>query len=131
MRLPFRREEAVAVARFAVAFEVIALAIAGALGVVHAALARSAFIDAFLLWTFVLFLLVLMYAVLSGPGLFLSRPKFAAVGPGSRDRWRQWLAAPPVSGDREFYELVLYTGLAFLLLAAATGIGALARLLGG
>jgi len=131
MRLPFRREEAVAVARFAVAFEVIALAVAGVLGIVHAAVARSEFLDAFFLWTFVLFFLVLIYAVLSGPGLFLSRPKFAAVGPESRVRWRRWLAAPPVGTDREFYELVLYTGLGFLLLAIATAIGALARLLGG
>jgi len=131
MRLPFRREEAVALARFAVAFEIVALAIAGVLGLVHTALARSPFIDAFLLWTFVLFFLVLIYATLSGPGLFLSRPRFAAVGPESGVRWRRWLAAPPVGKDREFYELVLYTGLGFLLLVIATGIGALARVLGG
>jgi len=131
MRLPFRREEAVAVARFAVAFEVVALAVAGVLGLVHAALTGTDFLETLSLWTFVLFFLILIYAVLSGPGLFLSRPKFAAVGPGSRARWRRWLAAPPVGTDREFNELVLYTGLAFLLLVIATGIGALGRLLGG
>jgi len=131
MHVPIRREEAIWLARFVFAFEVVALAIAGLLGIVHGAITRTDPVEAFFLWTFLLFLLILIYAVLSGPGMFLSRPKFAVIGPEGARRWRRWLSTPQIGTDREFFELVLYAGLGFLLLAIATGIGALARVLRG
>ncbi len=124
MRFPPRRDDLVFLARLVLIVEGGALLVAFLLGVVHASLTGSSLLDSFLLTTFVIFLLMIVYAVLSGPGMFLSRPKFAPLGPEGQRRWRTWLTVPP-RPDREFYELVLYTGLAFLLLAIATGIGAL------
>lgn len=127
MPLSERRDDVLRLVRFATLVEGIALGVAFALAEIHAVLTRTRLVDSFFLMTFAIFLLLLIYGLLSGPGMFLSRPKLAPVGPEGQRRWRQWLAAPPVGPDREFFELVLYTGLAFLLLAIATGIGALVR----
>ncbi len=124
MRLPMRREDIVQLARFAVFVEGVGLIVAMILGVAHAVVTRSRLIDSFLLMVFVPFLLLFAVALLSGPGAFLARPKFAPMGSVGRTRWRAWLSAPQIGRDQEFFDLVLYTGLAFLLLAIATGIGA-------
>jgi MFS-type transporter involved in bile tolerance (Atg22 family) len=123
MRLP-SREELLRLGRFVLLTEGIALTVAAVLGAIHSAATRTRFLDSYLLVVFLIFLFFLAMGVLSGPGLFLSRPKFAPVGPEASGRWREWLSAPQIGGDREFFDLVLYVGLGFLLLAIATGIGA-------
>lgn len=131
MRLPIGRADVVRLARFALAVEGTALLAAFVVGLVVTVLRPMALLDAFLLIVFLIFLLLFVYALLSGPGLFLSRPRFVPLAPGPQGRIRAWLTPPTPAGDREFFELVLYVGLAFLLLAIATGIAALAQRLGG
>ena len=130
MRFPMSRDDLAWLGRFALAVEGAALLVAFVLGVIRAIITRSPLLDSFLLMTFLVFLFMIVIAVLSGPGMFLSRPKFAPLGPEARARWRGWLSVPQVGKDQEFFELVLLTGLAFLLLAIATGIGALVGALG-
>lgn len=125
MRLAIPRENVARVARLAVTVEAVALLAALVLGVAYSALTATAPLDSFLLMAFVIFVLMLIFAVLSGPGMFHARPKFVPVSPEGRGRWRAWLSVPQVGKDQPFFELVLFTGLAFLLLVIATGIGAL------
>lgn len=122
---PPSREELLRLGRFILVVEGIALAAAAILGAVHSTATRARFLDSFLLMVFILFLLFVGLGVLSGPGLFLSRPRFAPLGPDAPRRWQAWLAVPQIGGDQEFFDLVLYLGMGFLLLAIATGIGAL------
>jgi hypothetical protein len=124
MRVP-SPGELLRLGRFVAAVEGTALAAAAIMGGVHASRTNGRFIDSFLLFVFLIFLLLLAIGLLSGPGMFLSRPKFATLDTEGVGRWRQWLAVPRLGGDQEFFELLLYTGLGFLLLAIATGIGAL------
>jgi len=131
MRLPIRREELLRLLRFVAVAEGALLLVALVLGVIHWGVTRGRFLDSFLLMTFVLFVLLLFLAVLSGPGAFLARPKLAALGPEAQARWREWLAAPRVGRDQEFFDLVLYTSIGFLLLLIATGIGAVLQAFGG
>ena len=131
MRIPITRDAALRFGRFVLLVEGISLLAAAILGGILAVVTRRPILDSFFLATFVIFLLFLMYAVLSGPGFFLSRPRFAPIGPKAEGRWRTWLAAPAIGTDRELLDLVLYTALAFLLLAIATGIGALVEALRG
>lgn len=119
------------IGRFVLAVETVLLFVAFVLGAIHALLTRGRLLDSFLLMTFVLFVLLLFLAVLSGPGAFLSRPKLAPLGPEATTRWRRWLSVPQVGRDAEFFDLVLYTGIGFLLLAIATGIGAIVQAFGG
>ena len=81
--------------------------------------------------TFVIFFLVLVYGVLSGPGMSLARPHYGTFGPGGAPRTSRYLRPSQVAEDQEFVSLVLYTGLAFLYLAIAIGISATVRALGG
>ena len=131
MRLPVTRDEAVRLASFLLKFECVAVLLALALAVPYAGVAGTRLSMAFAIVTFVLFLVVLLYAVLSGPGLFLSRPRLPPMGTREAGRWRRAFGAPAPEKDREFSELALYTVAAFLLLAIATGIGALLQVLGG
>ncbi|HEV8594088.1 MAG TPA: hypothetical protein VGR51_00985 [Thermoplasmata archaeon] len=131
MRFPIRWEELVRLGRFILVVEVLLLATAAILGGFHALLTHNPFLDSFLRMIFVLFVLLLFFALLSGPGAFLSRPKFAPLGGEGRERWRRWLAAPEVGGDREFFDLVLYTVIAFLLLVIATGLASILEAFGG
>jgi len=122
MRLP-SREGLLRLGRFVLIVEGIALGSAAVLGGIHSVVTRSRFLDSFLLAVFGIFLLLLVTGILSGPGMFLSRPKFAPLDYTAASRWRRWLSTPPAIKDREFWELLLYTGLGFLLLVIATGIG--------
>ena len=131
MLFPISRDAILRLTRYACTFEAAALLVAAALALAYAAIARVPYREAFVLMAFVLFLLILFYAVLAGPGFFLSRPRLAPIGPAAGAQWRRWLTAPAVVRDREFFELVFYVGLAFLLIAIATGIDAVARALGG
>ena len=128
--MPIAREDAIRLGRFVLVFEGVALLVALVLGAAYSGLARTAFIDGFALTTFLVFVLVVLYAILSGPGMFLSRPRFAPIDQEGRARWRRWLAAPPLGRDREFAELVLFTGLGVLLLLLASGIAAALHALG-
>ena len=129
MRLPRTIDQAVRFGLFMLKFEGIALLVAFGLAVGYAGVVGSRLLDAFFLMTFLLFLMLLAYAVLSGPGMFLSRPRFPPGRPEEMGLWRRMFTAPQPMKDREFFELVLYTGLAFLLLAIATGIGAVVQAL--
>ena len=130
MRVPITRDDALRLGRFALAVEGGALLVALALGLVLAIARSMRPLDAFLLAVFGIFVLLLFFAVLSGPGMFLSRPRLAPLGGGATG-WRGWLQPPSIGTDREFYELVLYVGLAFLLLGIATGIARVVEALGG
>jgi hypothetical protein len=130
MRVPITLDDALRLGRFALAVEGVALLVALALGAVLAVARSMRLLDAFLLAVFAIFVLLLFFAVLSGPGLFLSRPRLAPLGRDATG-WRGWLRPPPIGADREFYELVLYVGLAFLLLGIATGIARVVEALGG
>src|SRR5881409_1664472 len=110
--------------RFVLVIKAIALASAAILGAIHAFATRSRLVDSFSLMAFLIFLLMLGAAILSGPGLFLSRPYFTPLEPGALRLWRQWISVPSAVREREFFELLLYTGLAFLFLVIATGIDA-------
>ena len=125
MRFQVARRDVWRLTRFCLAVEAIALGTAFVLAIVHALFTRGRIVDSFLLMTFVIFLLFLLYAVLSGPGSFLSRPRLVPLGSGGIRRWREWLTPPEFAKDRELFELVMYTGLGFLLLAMATGVAAL------
>lgn len=131
MRLQITRDESLRLLSFVLRFEAVGLVVALILAVVYAGLASSPLLDSFSLASFVIFLLVLFYAVLSGPGLFLSRPRLPPMELGSSRRGRRLLAPPQSIRDREFFELILYTGLAFLFLALTTGIGIVIQALGG
>jgi len=131
MRIAIDREDVRRLARFSSAVEAVALLVAFVLGIVHAAATRGRVLDSFLLMTFVLFLLLLVYALLSGPAAFLAMPRLPPIKFEGAERRRAWLTPPEFTKDREYLELVLYTGLAFLLLAIATGISLLVRALGG
>jgi len=130
MRLP-DRSELLRLGRFVLAVEAIALAVAAILAAVLAVATRSLFGPLFQLFAFLLFLLFLVYGALSGPGMFLAKPRFVPLGTPDTGRWRSWLSTPPVVRDQEFYELLLYIGLGFLLLILATGISALLRAVTG
>lgn len=129
--LAFRWDDVVRLARFVAAIEALLVVAALVLGSVHAVLTRGRLLDSFSLMVFVIFVLILFFAILSGPGAFLSRPRLSPLGTQSSARWRRWLSAPPARGDLEFFELVLYTGIGFLLLVIGTAIGAAMRALGG
>ena len=130
MRVPITRDDVLRLGRFALAVEGGALLVALALGLVLAIARSMRPLDAFLLAVFGIFVLLLFFAVLSGPGMFLSRPRLAPLGGGATG-WRGWMTPPAIGTDREFYELVLYVGLAFLLLGIATGIARVVEALGG
>lgn len=123
--MPFglTRELVVRLGRLTLIVEGVALIAAAILGVIFSFATNTPLLKSFQFMVFVPFVLLLLYGVLSGPGMFLSRPKFAPIGPEARSRWRRWLQTPPVGTDQEFFELVLYTGLAFLLVGIATVIG--------
>ncbi len=131
MRFPIARDDVMGIARFALAVEVVALLAGLVLGIVLAIARSMPPLDAFLLGVFLVFLLMLLFAVLSGPGAFLSRPRLTPLDPHSAGGWRGWFAPPRIARDREFFELVLYTALAFLLLLIATGIASIVHALGG
>jgi len=131
MRLAIARRDVRRLARFSLAVEVVALVVAFVLGILHAAFTHGRVVDSFLLMTFVIFLLLVFYALLSGPGTFLARPRVTPIEARDAVGGRTWLTSPKFVRDREFFELVLYTGLGFLLLAIATGISLLVRALGG
>lgn len=122
--MPLSRDVLLRLGRFVLLVEGIALASAAILGGIHAMATRSPFFDSFFLMVFLIFLLLIGAGVLSGPGLFLSRPRLAPIGPAGMNRWRQWISTPQPVRDREFVELLMYVGLAFLLLVIATGINA-------
>jgi len=124
MASPGTRERAIGLARFVLTFEGLALLAAFVSALAYAGLARTPLVDAFSLTSFLLFFLILLYAALSGPGMFLSRPR---LGRSAAARgWRRFVELPS-RPDREFFELVMYTGLAFLLLIASRGITVLAE----
>ena len=131
MRFPIARDDALRMARFALAAEGVALLAGLVLGIVFAIARSMPPLDAFLLGVFVVFLLMLLFAVLSGPGAFLSRPRLTPLDAHSARGWRGWLAPPRIGRDREFFELVLYTALAFLLLVIATAIASIVHAVGG
>ena len=128
MRLP-SREGLLRLGRFVLIVEGIALAVAAILAAVVAVATRSLFGPLFQLFVFLLFLLFLVYGALSGPGLFLAKPKFVPLDTSVTGRWPRWLSTPPIVKDQEYYELLLYIGLGFLLLILATGISAVLRAL--
>jgi len=130
VRLPVSRDRVIRVARYAAVFEAVALVTVAVLALGYAATARIPYRGAFVSVAFGLFLVVLFYAVLVGPGYFLSRPRIAAARVEVEARWRQWLTVPPAARDQEFFELLLYVGLAFLLILLATGIDAIVGALG-
>ncbi len=117
--------------RFLLVVDAIALGIAGLLALLHASIARGRPLDSFALIVFLEFLAFLIYALLSGPGFFLARPRFAPMNAEGRGRWRRWLTAPPIGADREFFDLVFWVAAGFVLLVLGTAIGQVARLLGG
>lgn len=119
--MPGRRAMALRLVRHASIVVGVALLASAILAALHAAATGTPFARSFALMAFLP--LLLAYAVLGGPGLFLARTKLAPIGLEARGRWRRWLATPELRTDHELSELVLYVGIAFLFLALATGIG--------